>query len=526
MSSPSFSFSFSICLTAVALSLGACPQSEGMGETSTSSASESESNTSGETTSSTTGDTSSSDPTTGETTMVGPRCGDGFLNEGEICDDGNISNADGCLADCTPATCGDGFLWIGSEECDEGDDNDAKDPMHCRLTCMNPVCGDGALYATSFAGAITLGTKSESENPTLNTTSPRSVAIDGAGNIYTVFTSNGVDLGRAIVERYTAEGLFESSFAAVSSSTKIVFPSLGVSAEGTLIVAWQQLIADNQFDVLYGHFTGEGSVLDGPISASANASNNHRNPVVAVNSSGAAVIAFRSQMDMGELHEIRARIVPTAGTPPAPFVVSTFAGTSAPSVAIRNDDSFVIAYSTKSTPGKIYVHDYSSKGEQRLAIEAVPGLQGYADDNFPWVGTAALDNGDFALSAANPAGQAAVKRYNSDGDLIDDVVASSMGYAWIPQIDLDSDRHGNLVALWAGCGLQGEEDIACQNLTRLHLQQIYADGTLFEDTILVDPLDNWQRRGIGVAVGTSGDIAVVGQNVDAPFLKIAKVACP
>ena len=38
-------------------------------------------------------------------------CGDGELcPEYETCDDGNVSNNDGCLASCQFALCGDGFL--------------------------------------------------------------------------------------------------------------------------------------------------------------------------------------------------------------------------------------------------------------------------------------------------------------------------------------------------------------------------------------------------------------------------------
>lgn len=48
-------------------------------------------------------------------------CGDGVLNEsaGEVCDDGNLDDADACPK-CQSAVCGDGFLHSGFEECDDG----------------------------------------------------------------------------------------------------------------------------------------------------------------------------------------------------------------------------------------------------------------------------------------------------------------------------------------------------------------------------------------------------------------------
>jgi cysteine-rich repeat protein len=52
-----------------------------------------------------------------------PVCGNGKLEPGEECDDGNLSNGDGCSCTCTveppPPVCGNGKLEAG-EECDDG----------------------------------------------------------------------------------------------------------------------------------------------------------------------------------------------------------------------------------------------------------------------------------------------------------------------------------------------------------------------------------------------------------------------
>jgi cysteine-rich repeat protein len=41
----------------------------------------------------------------------------------EDCDDNNQSNEDACVADCKDAACGDGYTFIGVEECDDGATN-------------------------------------------------------------------------------------------------------------------------------------------------------------------------------------------------------------------------------------------------------------------------------------------------------------------------------------------------------------------------------------------------------------------
>ena len=72
-------------------------------------------------------------------------CGDGRLLAGvEECDDGDHDNSNGCLADCKVASCGDGYVLEGVEECDDGnmDDDDT-----CRTDCTFAVCGDGVVQA-------------------------------------------------------------------------------------------------------------------------------------------------------------------------------------------------------------------------------------------------------------------------------------------------------------------------------------------------------------------------------------------
>ncbi len=66
-------------------------------------------------------------------------CGDGIVNNGEECDDGNTVDDDGCRNDCSIPFCGDGILDLG-EECDDGN---AVNEDGCRNDCTLPFCGDG-----------------------------------------------------------------------------------------------------------------------------------------------------------------------------------------------------------------------------------------------------------------------------------------------------------------------------------------------------------------------------------------------
>lgn len=85
-----------------------------------------------------------------------PYCGDGTVDSGEECDDGNNTDGDGCSATCkdetAPETCGNEELDEG-EECDNGSANgmpcqpEYGDCTYCSSVCtvasvQGPYCGD------------------------------------------------------------------------------------------------------------------------------------------------------------------------------------------------------------------------------------------------------------------------------------------------------------------------------------------------------------------------------------------------
>ncbi|MEQ9496197.1 MAG: MYXO-CTERM sorting domain-containing protein [Deltaproteobacteria bacterium] len=80
----------------------------------------------------------------GYNTSPVPVCGNGQVEEGEACDDGNAASGDGCEADCSitqlPPACGDGNLDPG-EMCDDGNliSGDGCD-MTCTPTIVDPGC--------------------------------------------------------------------------------------------------------------------------------------------------------------------------------------------------------------------------------------------------------------------------------------------------------------------------------------------------------------------------------------------------
>ncbi|MFT5040945.1 MAG: cysteine-rich repeat protein [Hyphomicrobiaceae bacterium] len=81
------------------------------------------------------------------------RCGDGLVDSGEVCDDGNNRDDDACRNECVPSHCGDAVLCTaescvsgptgGAELCDDGNAIGSDD---CTNACAPNVCGDGIAH--------------------------------------------------------------------------------------------------------------------------------------------------------------------------------------------------------------------------------------------------------------------------------------------------------------------------------------------------------------------------------------------
>jgi len=92
------------------------------------------------------GNTTGGDGCSARCLMERSLCGNGAVDPGEVCDDGNSAGGDGCSASCQRegmSLCGNGAVDTG-EDCDDMNTSNTDD---CLNTCRNPRCGDGNIRA-------------------------------------------------------------------------------------------------------------------------------------------------------------------------------------------------------------------------------------------------------------------------------------------------------------------------------------------------------------------------------------------
>jgi trimeric autotransporter adhesin len=81
------------------------------------------------------------DPVCAAAIACRPACGNGRITTGELCDDGNAVNGDGCDNNCTPSACGNGVM-AAAEVCDDGN---AVNGDGCDANCTHTGCGNGIM---------------------------------------------------------------------------------------------------------------------------------------------------------------------------------------------------------------------------------------------------------------------------------------------------------------------------------------------------------------------------------------------
>jgi cysteine-rich repeat protein len=155
-------------------------------------------------------------------------CGNGAVDLGEVCDDGNLVDGDGCDSNCTPTACGNG-VKDPTEECDDGNTLDGDDcPASChfsevncgdcqdddangKVDALDPGCGAGTLTLTKASvaafGSETKLSLNATTTPTGTPSGTASVALaDGTGPLGCAVLGQLKKHGKKLVAAGTLNG--------------------------------------------------------------------------------------------------------------------------------------------------------------------------------------------------------------------------------------------------------------------------------------------------------------------------------
>ncbi|MGC3998495.1 MAG: putative Ig domain-containing protein [Anaeromyxobacter sp.] len=114
------------------------------------------------------------------TVRPAPFCGDGSVDAGEACDDGNTVANDGCNATCQAEVCGDGVVQPGiGEQCDDGNTVSGD---HCDAVCQTELFQTRPPQVVSGALACS----------SVGSNSSRMVGVDEGQNVYVLMNCGAV----------------------------------------------------------------------------------------------------------------------------------------------------------------------------------------------------------------------------------------------------------------------------------------------------------------------------------------------
>ncbi|MEK6941934.1 MAG: DUF4215 domain-containing protein, partial [archaeon] len=164
-------------------------------------------------------------------TMAVTSCGNGALDAGEECDDGNPINTDACNNSCLPAVCGDGIVQV-PETCDAGADqpNGVCFSNECNAQICACAKNSGGLKITAIKivpGTFTAGNAPQTFDANVFVNDTNRSANFNAIFDYNVGIFNTADNGQvAEVSYLTPENSFKEQLFGASATDPVFIINL------------------------------------------------------------------------------------------------------------------------------------------------------------------------------------------------------------------------------------------------------------------------------------------------------------
>ncbi|QMS87343.1 cadherin-like domain-containing protein [Nostoc edaphicum CCNP1411] len=172
-------------------------------------------------------------------------------------------------------------------------------------------------------------------------------------------------------QRYNSAGVAQGNEFKVNNTTNRSQsnPTVAMDSDGDFVISWQSLNQDGSGNGIYAQrYNSSGVAQGGEFQVNTYNSNDQKNPVVAMDTTGDFVISWSSYGQDTSYDGIYARRYNSAGVAQGvEFQVNTFTPNyqSNPTIAIAQDDNFVISWQSTNQDGSgdgIYAQLYKNSG--------------------------------------------------------------------------------------------------------------------------------------------------------------------
>ncbi|OGR04263.1 MAG: hypothetical protein A2284_00320 [Deltaproteobacteria bacterium RIFOXYA12_FULL_61_11] len=199
-------------------------------------------------------------------------------------------------------------------------------------------------------------------------------------------------------------------------------PAIGMSSDGRFVVAWEDVAGGNGAQILVRGFNADGSPLFPDRSGHTDTAGQHLEPTVALDASGAFVVAWQDDTDGNGYYQIHARGFDSAGKERFPKIVVNSVDTGQqyrPSLSLDQAGHFVVVWEDdqdKDGNSNLLARGFNADGTARFSdfavvagagTHAAPSLAAGTDGSFV---VAWQDDGD-----GNGTSQIHAKAFRADG---------------------------------------------------------------------------------------------------------------
>lgn len=213
----------------------------------------------------TTGDATTGDATTGSTGAPAG-CGDGVVTPPEVCDDGNLVDADGCNADCRPSgellwsTTHAGMLGLLDEAW--GCAVDGNNSIHV-VGVVGVSATDEDLWLRKYSAAGEVMWTQTYAGPALAKDGGRGVVVDPAELVYVAGFANVAMQGNdVVVRKHAADGapLWTKAYAGAAMLSDVA-NAVALTPTGDLVVGGATTVVDAGNDTWLRKYSPAGATL-------------------------------------------------------------------------------------------------------------------------------------------------------------------------------------------------------------------------------------------------------------------------